>query len=243
MSEGKFDPAAHLSNKVRGGADYLEVKWRLVWLRSEHPDAAIATELVRETDNSALFKASVSIPGGGSATGFGSETAKDFGDFIEKAETKAVGRALAMLGYGTQFVGEDLDEGDRIVDAPVERPAPTRAANTPRAGERPGREYAPRRSERPTDRPAAVPSAAGPPSSRDGKRVPTFAEARRYALDETISAKGRLRAATIALELAGSLDELADTYSKVMALPEREGLKETYGTRHKALKELDAVPF
>jgi hypothetical protein len=66
MSEGKFDPSKHLSNKVRGGAEYLEVKWRLVWLRSEHPDAAIATELVRETDDSALFKASVNIPGGGS---------------------------------------------------------------------------------------------------------------------------------------------------------------------------------
>jgi hypothetical protein len=30
-----------------------------------------------------------------------------------------VGRALAMLGYGTQFAPE-LDEGDRIVDSPVE---------------------------------------------------------------------------------------------------------------------------
>ena len=38
----------------------------------------------------------------------------------EKAETKAVGRALAMLGYGTQFAPE-LDEGERIVDSPVER--------------------------------------------------------------------------------------------------------------------------
>jgi hypothetical protein len=168
MSEGKFDPSKHLSNKVRGGAEYLEVKWRLVWLRSEHPDAAIATELVRETDDSALFKASVNIPGGGSATGFGSETAKDFGDFIEKAETKAVGRALAMLGYGTQFTGLDLDEGERIVDAPVDRPAPTRATPTPRAGATPGREPAPRSAAPapgPThERPAAVPSAAGPPS-------------------------------------------------------------------------------
>jgi hypothetical protein len=180
MSEGKFDPSKHLSNKVRGGAEYLEVKWRLVWLRSEHPDAAIATELVRETDDSALFKASVSIPGGGSATGFGSETARDFGDFIEKAETKAVGRALAMLGYGTQFTGLDLAEGDRIVDTPVDRPAPTRATNTPRAGTTPGREPAPRSApQRPTpsERPAAVPSAAGPPSSRDGDGHPVDATA------------------------------------------------------------------
>ena len=27
------------------GKDYLEVKWRVLWLRTEHPDAIIATEL------------------------------------------------------------------------------------------------------------------------------------------------------------------------------------------------------
>ena len=47
------------------------------------------------------------------------ETKKDFSDHTEKAETSAVGRALAMLGYGTQFAISDLDEGDRIVDSPV----------------------------------------------------------------------------------------------------------------------------
>jgi ssDNA-binding Zn-finger/Zn-ribbon topoisomerase 1 len=49
------------------------------------------------------------------------ESKRDFGDFIEKAETKAVGRALAMLGYGTQFAADELDEGQRIVDSPEER--------------------------------------------------------------------------------------------------------------------------
>lgn len=40
---------------------------------------------------------------------------------------KAVGRALAMLGYGTQFAPE-LDEGDRIVDSPIPaKPDPERA--------------------------------------------------------------------------------------------------------------------
>jgi hypothetical protein len=195
MSEGKFDPSKHLSNKVRGGAEYLEVKWRLVWLRSEHPDAAIATELVRETEDSALFKASVSVPGGGSATGFGSETAKDFGDFIEKAETKAVGRALAMLGYGTQFVGEELDEGDRVVDSPVDR------TPTPRAEATPGREPAPRRTPQrpaPSDRPAAVPSAAGPPSPTNGGEtwkgeVDALAAFRSYAIEHGVDGGPRFK--------------------------------------------------
>ena len=76
------------------------------------------------------------IPGGGSATGYGSETAKDFGDFIEKAETKALGRALIALGYGTQFA-QEFGEDDAVETFPV-RPAdavgttPTRAA-APRA--------------------------------------------------------------------------------------------------------------
>ena len=91
------------------GRDYLEVKWRLLWLRTEHPDAAIHTELVKHEDGFALFKADVFIPGGhGSATGWGSESVDDFADYIEAAETKALGRALAALGYGTQFC-QDFD--------------------------------------------------------------------------------------------------------------------------------------
>ena len=41
-----------------------------------------------------------------------------FADYLEKAETRAVGRALAMCGYGTQFAPE-LEERERIVDSPV----------------------------------------------------------------------------------------------------------------------------
>lgn len=52
------------------------------------------------------------------------EKAVDFADFVEKANTGAIGRALAVIGFGTQFTGTDLDEGNRIVDAPVDRGAP-----------------------------------------------------------------------------------------------------------------------
>ena len=107
MSAGKpFEASRYLSNL--NGRDYLEVKWRLLWLRTEHPDAVVETELVKHEGGLALFKARVSIVGGCSASGWGSETADDFGDFIEKAETKALGRALAALGFGTQFC-EDFD--------------------------------------------------------------------------------------------------------------------------------------
>lgn len=134
MGEKAFDASRYLTDL--NGRDYLEVKWRLLWLRTEHPDAVIITELVEHHQEMAVFKARVALPEGGEATGWGSETASDFEDYIEKAETKALGRALAALGYGTQFC-EDFDfhrEGEqRVVDAPVERPAPkAREAKVPR---------------------------------------------------------------------------------------------------------------
>src|SRR3954452_7029289 len=122
-----FEPARHLTRI--SGSDYLEVKWRLVWMRDQHPDATIETQLVSHNDSTAVFRAMVSIPGGGSATGWGSESAGDFRDYLEKAETKAIGRALAALGFGTQFCqdhefgGGNIVAGNgqmRIVDAPVD---------------------------------------------------------------------------------------------------------------------------
>ncbi len=128
MSEKSFDASRYL--RKLNGKDYLEVKWRLLWLRTEHPEALISTELVKHEAGLALFRARVSLPEGGEATGWGSETSSDFGDYIEKAETKALGRALAALGYGTQFC-EDFDfsaeaaqrDPAPVVDAPVAAPA------------------------------------------------------------------------------------------------------------------------
>ena len=125
-----FDPAQYLSNF--NGKDYLEVKWRIMWLRSEHPDARITTEVVQHNEEAgfALFRAEVEVPNGGRSTGWGSETVRDFHDYIEAAETKALGRALASLGYGTQFCQDyDFSANARpgtaqVVDAPVNLAAP-----------------------------------------------------------------------------------------------------------------------
>jgi len=114
-----FDPNRYLC--VVNGNDYLEVKWRLVWLRHEHPDAHIESELVSHDGNRAIFRARVTIPDGGSATGWGTEGAVNFPNYLEAAETKALGRALAALGFGTQFCPDfefGAEEG-RVVDAPV----------------------------------------------------------------------------------------------------------------------------
>lgn len=122
---GNFDPSRHIV-RLRNG-EYLEVKWRLVWLRKAHPEAQIETEMIHfdPENRMAVFRARISIPNGGSATGYGSETSDDFKDFIEKAETKAIGRACAALGFGTQHC-QDFDydsQGQRVVDSPVSYPS------------------------------------------------------------------------------------------------------------------------
>jgi hypothetical protein len=138
-SDQAFDPTQYLSNF--NGKDYLEVKWRVMWLRHEHPDARMTTEIVQHNEEGgfALFRAEVEIPGSGKATGWGSETVRDFHDYIEAAETKAVGRALAALGYGTQFCHDfDFAANARpgtaqVVDAPVNLSEPRNLFSRPGA--------------------------------------------------------------------------------------------------------------
>lgn len=115
-----FNPNDHMM-KLKG-KDYLQVAWRLVWFREDHPDWGINAECIEQDQDHAIFKAVICDENGSQkSSGHGSESKKDFGDFLEKAETKAIGRALAMLGYGTQFAADELDEGERIVDSPINR--------------------------------------------------------------------------------------------------------------------------
>lgn len=104
------------------GKPYLQVAYRLVWFREEHPDWSIETSLVKSDATETIAHAIIrNAEGRIIATAHKSETAKGFADHMEKCETGAIGRALALCGYGTQFE-PDLDEGDRLADAPVAGP-------------------------------------------------------------------------------------------------------------------------
>jgi hypothetical protein len=155
-----FNPNEHIMKlkSKEGAKDYLPVQWRLVWFREQCPQGTIDTEEIvvdldreceaeisvwnQDTKRSektlkrapgyARYRAIVTDGKGGRATGTKTERGVDFPDFVEKAETGAIGRALAALGYGTQFAPE-LDEQERIVDAPTTPEKSTRPYQERRA--------------------------------------------------------------------------------------------------------------
>jgi len=178
-----FDPNTHLRNLK--GQSYLDVKWRLLWLREEHPDAIITTSLEQYRDDTQMwvFKAQVVIPGSGSATGHGQETERDFpAGALEKSETKAIGRALAALGYGTQFALErdaSESEGDRPADSPVQPAKATSHPNQPRsASSSPGSPTVASPTSATSTPPASAPSggASPAPASSAAKTQPQVDE-------------------------------------------------------------------
>ena len=131
-----FDPKRHVI-KVQGGREYLPVSARLVWFRSEHPDWGIVTQAteINLDKQYAIFQASIfNEEGRLIATSTKYVNSKNFPDYIAKAETGAVGRALLLCGYGSQFDPE-FDEapvqagGGRFT--PRQMPAPSNYA--PRA--------------------------------------------------------------------------------------------------------------
>jgi hypothetical protein len=99
--------------------DYLPVAARIAWFRREHPLWSIITEVELQADKAVVMKATIKdMLGTVIATARKKETEIGFPDYIEKAETGAIGRALAMCGYGT-LQAPEFDEQDRLADAPV----------------------------------------------------------------------------------------------------------------------------
>ena len=100
--------------------DYLPVAARIAWFRKDHAYWTIITKVEKWGDKAIVMKAIIKdVTGQIIAMARKKETEIGFPDYIEKAETGAIGRALAMCGYGT-LQAPEFDEQDRLADAPVE---------------------------------------------------------------------------------------------------------------------------
>lgn len=135
-----FDPRDYLT-KI-SGKDYLPVAARLHWLNEKEENFTIHTEILKLEDTYCISMAIVSINDKDgkvvkSARAYKREDKTHFPDFLEKSNTGAVGRALGMLGFGTQYTadefdeitGKNEDESPRVVDTP-QKPRPPQRQST-----------------------------------------------------------------------------------------------------------------
>ncbi len=187
-----FDPRQHLMNLK--GKDYLPVAARLIWLNEEAPRYTIQSQILKLEDTYAIVQATVTVlDDTGNAIKTASATKREdkthFPDYLEKAETGSIGRALGMLGYGTQFAPE-FDESNglletRVVDKPQARPS-----EAPVAPSRP-REEIPTRAEPEPEEPVRPKLASIPMKPASQLNAPTNARKPRYEEEEPVSAPTR----------------------------------------------------
>lgn len=129
MSE--FKPKDHMLDIQ--GKDYLPVAPRVLWARGDHPDWGISTDVVWIGETAYMRATVADCDGRVLATGHKMVNPNRRGPGaqypVESAETGAIGRALALCGYGT--LAGDLDEGEEIADTPVERKGKPKAEPKP----------------------------------------------------------------------------------------------------------------
>jgi hypothetical protein len=177
--------------------DYLPVSARILWFRGDHPEWGIEREIV-EIDHQANY-AIVSVcirneDGRILSQATKREDKREFGDYLEKAETGALGRALAYLGYGTLSPEDDTSAMDgggkasRMVDSPQRTPEAPQKDWRNKGGPTPNPKYTPvsellHTSEDENDPLAPAPVAAKSPqlgrvteALRGGQKLPEKAK-------------------------------------------------------------------
>lgn len=106
---------------------------RVVWLRSIAPGSTIATDVVRIESDTVVIAAAVTLADGTAASGIAAEMPADHSSLaaaLETAETRAIGRALDVLGLL-------LPPGDEPRTRPEPLRQPERARPAPRSEEPP----------------------------------------------------------------------------------------------------------
>lgn len=116
MTESKFDPNKYMTDIK--GKPYLPVAARIAWMRTEHPDWGITTKAINRAEKAVVIKATIKDENGNIlATARKKEIESNFHDYMEKAETGAIGRALVFCGYGTlqaPEIDDGVKEGDQF---------------------------------------------------------------------------------------------------------------------------------
>ncbi len=141
-----FNPEEKMIKMKSSSPNYLEVKWRLVMLRELYPEAQVITNVMwhDEEKRNCYVAATISLPPakvhpetghviipGAIGTGHKMECYSDFRDYVEKAETGAIGRALGAVGVGLQYSEVEFDYESASpkeytgVDSPVVEKAKT----------------------------------------------------------------------------------------------------------------------
>jgi len=113
-----FDPVQHLRT-LEDGSEYLPARWRLVWFLERHGEYSITSNLVHLSARLVIVKVTITLPGGRSAEGLGMASLHEVYRYVETAQTHALARALAMLGFGTESA-LDFDT-EAPADAGVQR--------------------------------------------------------------------------------------------------------------------------
>lgn len=116
--------APHLWDNLQG-KDYFKPRGRLLWFRSVHPapEGRLTTDFLHVGDHTIV---TVSVWADGTVIAMGSATVREWSKGgaprdVEKAETAALGRALAHAGFGTEQAF-DMDDSDHLSDSPVTTP-------------------------------------------------------------------------------------------------------------------------
>ena len=151
-NEGKYivgnlsiDPEKEMI-RVKGSKnpDYLQVKHRMIMLRDMFREATHEEKIIFHDPDKrvAVVQATVTLPPQDinypdiRAVGMGvkSETGSDFGDYLEKAATGAMGRALYAVGIGAQFSQYDMayEEESEKDFVGVDSPVTTKAGTAPK---------------------------------------------------------------------------------------------------------------
>lgn len=159
------NPADFLINLK--GKPYLPVAGRIAIIRGEAKPYSIKTTPLQIDMEAgfAIFQAEVWLDGILLGMGTKQESKRDFPDFLEKAETGAIGRALAISGFGTIYALQDFDEGERLADAPVTVNKPKGPVGDMGDSEYPISNHFKSESRKPSTQPAPQP--APPPAAPD----------------------------------------------------------------------------